>query len=445
MYLIYNAHIVNEGRVFKGSVLLNGEVIESIYKKEPPKEIMENAQVVDASDCWLLPGVIDDHVHFRDPGNGESGDFSTESAAAVAGGVTSVMDMPNTQPPTTDLKLWEDKMALAASKSLCNYSCYIAATDGNLEQLLDADSGRLCGVKFFMGTTTGSMAMKNPESIENLFRNIKLPLVVHAEDDEVIKKNIEHYKKLYKDDIPVSCHAGIRSEEACFKASAKAVEMALKYGTRLHVAHVSTQKELALFKNLPLEKKHITCEVCVHYLIFSSNDYDTYGSKIKCNPAIKSENDRKSLLMAISTDKVDVVATDHAPHTVKAKQGNALTASSGMPGVQFSLPVMLELAKKGDVEVETVVDKMCHNPARLFGIDKRGFIRKGYKADLVVVARNKHWSLTKDKILSKCGWSPYENRNFTTQVLYTFVNGALAYENGVVKHEVRGQELRFNH
>lgn len=443
MYLIYNAHVVNEGRVFKGSVLVDGDSIEAIYKKEPPKDIMEKSEVIDASDCWLLPGVIDDHVHFRDPGNGESGDFHTESRAAVAGGVTSVMDMPNTNPPTIDLKSWEDKMSMAATKSMCNFSCYIAATDDNLPQLLSADASRLCGVKLFMGTTTGSMALKNAGSADRLFREVKLPIAVHAEDDEIIKKNIEHYKNLYKDKIPVNCHSGIRSEDACFRASAKAVDMALKYDTRLHLAHVSTQKELALFKNVPVDKKRITCEVCVHYLLFSSNDYEIYGTKIKCNPAIKSENDRKSLLAALATDKIDVVATDHAPHTWEAKQGDALTAASGMPGVQFSLPLMLELAKKGETGVETVVEKMCHNPAKLFCIEKRGFIRKGFKADLVIVARNKHWSLTKDKILSKCGWSPYENRSFTTQVQYTFVNGIPVFKNGEFDEAARGQELSF--
>ncbi len=443
MFLIYNAHIVNEGRIFKGSVLVNGENIEAIYKKEPPKEILDKAEVIDATDCWLIPGVIDTHVHFRDPGDGKSADFTTESRAAVAGGVTSVMDMPNTNPPVLDLDTWESKMQMAAEKSLCNYSCYIAAGNDNLKQILSADPSRLCAVKLFMGTTTGSMAVGDQQTIEKFFAEVKLPIVVHAEDDEIIKRNIEQYKTRYPDSVPVECHPGIRSEEACFKASAKAVDLALKYGTKLHVAHVSTQKELALFENLPIDKKHITCEVCIHYLVFDSNDYEKYAWRIKCNPAIKTEADRKSLLAAITSDKVDTIATDHAPHTVEAKQGDALTAASGMPGIQFALPLMLDLAKKDGISVETVVEKMCHNPARLFGIEKRGFIRKGYKADLAIVARNSHWQVTQDSILSKCGWSPYENRTITTKVLYTFVNGALAYKNGEPQNEVRGQELKF--
>lgn len=443
MYLINNARIVNEGRSFKGSVLVKDDKIEAIYKAEPPREIMAKAEIIDGSDCWLLPGAIDCHVHFRDPGMTEKGDFATESAAAVAGGVTSIMDMPNTIPATTTVSLWEEKMAIAAAKSLCNYSCYIGATADNLSELTACDPTRVCGIKLFMGSTTGAMAINDEAALAELFKNVKLPIVVHAEDDAIIAANAEHYKKLYPDGIPVECHSAIRSDEACFSASARAVDLARKHSARLHLAHISTQKELALLENKAVRDKQITGEACVHYLSFSSADYDKLGAKIKCNPSLKTDGDRRSLLQALSTGKIDTVATDHAPHLMEQKQGDALTAASGMPEIQFALPAMLEFAKKGEISIETIVEKMCHNPALLFGIEKRGFIRKGYAADLVLVNRNSHWAVTKDCILSKCGWSPYENRSFTTKVACTFVNGVPVYENGVVKGDVRGRELRF--
>ena len=433
MFLIENAHIVNEGRVFKGAVLVKNDIIDSIYKGEVPAQVREKAEVIDATDCYLMPGVIDDHVHFRDPGMTEKADFYTESKAALAGGVTSVMDMPNTNPSTVSLAAWEEKMAMIGEKSLVNYSCYLGASNTNLDEVLEADPTKVCGIKLFIGSSTGNLLVDDATAMENFFKRVKTLVAVHTEDNATIAANVARLKAEHGDDLPVRLHPVIRSHEACYKATSFAVDMARKYKTRLHVLHISTEKELALFEDKPLEEKYITAETCPQYLWFDAADFDKLGARIKCNPAIKNEADKKALLKAVASNKIDVIGTDHAPHLLSQKEGNALTAVSGMPGIQYSLPLMLTLAKRGFFSVEQVVDKMCHNPARLYRMEKRGFIRKGYKADLVIVRRSTPTNITASDVLSKCGWSPYEGAELPVSVAYTFVNGRPAYANGTIE------------
>lgn len=443
MYLITNAHIVNEGRIFKGAVLVKNDIIDSIFKGDVPESIREKAEVIDASDCWLMPGVIDDHVHFRDPGMTEKADFYTESRAAVAGGVTSVMDMPNTNPATISLASWNEKMAMIGEKSLVNYSCYLGATNNNLEDVLAADPTAVCGIKLFIGSSTGNLLVDSNDAMAAIFSKVKALVAVHAEDNAIIANNVAKFKEQYGDDLPVSLHPQIRSHEACYKSTSWAVDMARKYGTRLHVMHISTENELALFEDKPLADKLITAETCPQYLIFDAADFETLGARIKCNPAIKNEADKKALLKAVASNKIDVIGTDHAPHLLSQKEGNALTAVSGMPGIQYSLELMFSLAKQGVLSVEQVVEKMCHNPARLYRMEKRGFIRKGYKADLVVVRRSIPTNVTASDVLSKCGWSPYEGMTLPVSVAYTFVNGRPVYANGIIDETIKGEALRF--
>ena len=443
MILIENAHIVNEGRIFKGAVLVKNDIIDSIYKGEVPASVRENAEVIDASDCYLMSGVIDDHVHFRDPGMTEKADFYTESKAALAGGVTSVMDMPNTNPATISLASWNEKMAMIGEKSLVNYSCYLGASNTNLDEVLEADPTKVCGIKLFIGSSTGNLLVDDATAMEKFFKQVKTLVAVHTEDNAIIAANVARLKAEHGDDLPVRLHPVIRSHEACYKATSFAVDMARKYKTRLHVLHISTEKELALFEDKPLTEKHITAETCPQYLWFDAADFDKLGARIKCNPAIKNEADKKALLKAVASNKIDVIGTDHAPHLLSQKEGNALTAVSGMPGIQYSLPLMLTLAKRGFFSVEQVVDKMCHNPARLYRMEKRGFIRKGYKADLVVVRRSTTTKITASDVLSKCGWSPYEGVELPVSVAYTFVNGRPAYANGTIDETHKGEPLSF--
>lgn len=443
MYLITNAHIVNEGRIFKGAVLVKNDIIDSIFKGDVPESIREKAEVIDASDCWLMPGVIDDHVHFRDPGMTEKADFYTESRAAVAGGVTSVMDMPNTNPATISLTSWNEKMAMIGEKSLVNYSCYLGATNNNLDDVLAADPTAVCGIKLFIGSSTGNLLVDDNNAMTAIFSKVKSLVAVHAEDNAIIANNVAKFKEQYGDDLPVSLHPQIRSHEACYKSTSWAVDMARRYGTRLHVMHISTENELALFEDKPLADKLITAETCPQYLIFDASDFETLGARIKCNPAIKNEADKKALLKAVASNKIDVIGTDHAPHLLSQKEGNALTAVSGMPGIQYSLELMLSLAKQGVLSVEQVVEKMCHNPARLYRMEKRGFIRKGYKADLVVVRRSVPTNVTASDVLSKCGWSPYEGMTLPVSVAYTFVNGRPVYANGTINESTKGEALKF--
>ncbi len=444
MYLIKNATIINEGKSIKGSALIEGEIIKAIYDSNNiPSEILNSATIINADGLWLIPGVIDDQVHFRDPGLTHKGDIATESKAAIAGGVTSYMEMPNTKPQTTSIEALDAKFESASQKSYANYSFYLGATNDNLEELRKIDKKNTCGVKIFMGSSTGNMLVDKRKALEAIFAEIDMIITTHCEEEEIIQKNIAYYKNLLGDEIPVKYHPLIRSAEACYQSSAKAVELADKYGARLHILHLSTQREISLFDIKPLPEKKITGEVCVHHLWFSDEDYEKYGTRIKWNPAVKTKQDRDALMEGLLKGKLDVIATDHAPHLLEEKIGGCLQAASGGPLVQHSLQMMLELSKQGKISKEEVVDKMCHAPATLFRVNKRGYIREGYFADLVLVNPNKDYTITQDNILYKCKWSPLENETVSTSIEKTFLNGQIAFENGLV-NEVRGQALTFN-
>ena len=436
---------MNEGRTFKATVVVDGQFIADVVE-DGAVEAQTGDEVIDAAGMYLLPGVIDDHVHFREPGLTHKADIATESRAAAAGGVTSYMEMPNTMPQTTTLEALEDKFRLAAEKSAVNYSFFFGATNDNVGLLQELDKERVCGVKVFMGSSTGNMLVDRVESLRRLFSTSPLLIMTHCEDTTIIEQNIKAFKKRYKgqNDFPVRYHSRIRSAEACFASTSLAVRLAEETGARLHVAHVSTARELELFGSKPLEQKRITAEACVPHLVFSSEDYDLLDTKIKCNPAIKTTDDREALRNALTNGLIDVVATDHAPHLAEEKVGGALKAVSGMPMVQFSLVSMLQLADEGVLTVDKVVELMSHNPARLFRIDRRGFVRKGYYADLVLVDPKAEWTATNDSCLSKCGWTPMDGRRFNWKVNRTFVNGQTVYADGKAVDSVRGMELRFN-
>ena len=440
---IHNARIVNEGRTYAGSVLIAGDKIAAVHEGASP--IPDDADIViDASGKYLLPGAIDDQVHFREPGLTYKGDIESESRAAVAGGVTSFMDMPNTKPQTTTIENLEWKFERAAEVSRANYSFFIGGTNTNYGQLLLADRTRVPGIKLFLGSSTGNMLVDNQEALERIFGSTGMLIAIHAEEESIIKRNIAYYTGKYGTDLDISFHSKIRSEEACYVSSSKAVDLATRMNARLHILHLSTEKELSLLSSAPLKEKKITGEVCVHHLWFYDGDYALFGNRIKWNPAIKTENDRLALRNAINDNIIDIVATDHAPHLLSEKEGNCLTAASGGPLVQHSLTVMLELAWEGKFTYEKVVEKMCHNPADLFRIDRRGYVRPGYYADLVLVDPAKSWTVSKENILYKCGWSPFEGYTFHHAVWKTFVNGELAYDDGVVNDAVRGRELKYN-
>lgn len=441
--LIQNAVIVNEGRKVTGSVVIEGEKIAEILVGEE-KASAPCDEVIDASGCYLLPGAIDEHVHFRDPGLTHKADITTESRAAAAGGVTSIMDMPNTNPQTTTLEALEEKFALLAEKSSVNYSCYFGATNNNYTQFPQLDKRRVCGVKLFMGSSTGNMLVDRMASLRNIFGGTDLLIAAHCEDQGIIKENTDRYKKEFGgDDVPLAYHPLIRSAEACYRSSELAVQLAREANARLHIMHISTARELDLFSDAPLKEKRITAEACVSHLLFTEEDYQTLGARIKCNPAIKTADDRKALQEAVSSGLIDAIATDHAPHLLSEKEGGALKAMSGMPMIQFSLVSMLELADKGAFTIEKVVEKMAHAPAEMYDIQNRGYIRKGYQADLVLVRPDSEWTVTTDCILSKCGWSPLEGHTFKWKVEKTFVNGHLLFNNGQIDENYRGQELIF--
>jgi dihydroorotase len=443
--LIKNARIVNEGQTFIGAVLINGEFISKvIVGEEVPAEVLKGAAVIDASGQYLLPGVIDDQVHFREPGLTHKGEIATESQAAVAGGVTSYMEMPNTNPQAVTQEILEQKYQRAAEVSAANYSFYMGATNDNLNEVLKTDGTNVCGIKIFMGSSTGNMLVDNEDVLSEIFRNTKLLVATHCEDEPTIVRNTAIYREKYGDFVPISAHPKIRSAEACFKSSSKAVELAAKFGTRLHVLHISTAEEMKLFTSGPVAQKNITAEVCVHHLWFDEHDYITHGNRIKWNPAIKSADDKAALWEALLADKIDVIATDHAPHTLQEKEHSYFKAPSGGPLVQHSLVAMLEKSKKGMISVERVVEKMCHAPADLFRIDRRGYIREGYYADLVLVNPNKTWMVSPKNFLYKCGWSPFEGVKFSHQVVATFVNGYLVYAKGDVVSGKQGKRLKFN-
>ncbi len=443
MLLIHHATIINEGKTFIGSVLVENDKIKAVFKGEVvPEQIHNQAKIIEAGGLWLIPGAIDDQVHFREPGLTHKGDIASESRAAVAGGVTSFMEMPNTKPQTTTLEALEQKFELGAQKSFANYSFYMGATNDNLSELKKVNPKNVCGIKVFMGSSTGNMLVDDKKSLSAIFAETGMLIATHCEKEEVIRENLAHYKQLLGEDIPVKYHPLIRNAEACYRSSAQAAELADKYGSRLHILHLSTEKEVGLFENKPLASKKITGEVCVHHLWFSDQDYEQYGNRIKWNPAIKTVQDREALLAGLLSGKLDVVATDHAPHLMSEKQGNIFQAASGGPLVQHSLQVMLEMAKQGKLSVEKVVEKMCHAPAELFGIEKRGFIREGYFADLVLVNPNKTYTVSSENILYKCGWSPFEGNTFSTSIEKTILNGSVAFENGVV-NDIRGEALTF--
>lgn len=444
--LIHNATIVNEGRSVQGSVVIEGDRIAEVltYGK---KLSVPCDETIDATGCCLLPGVIDDHVHFRDPGLTHKADILTESRAAAAGGVTSIMDMPNTNPLTTTLSALEQKFDLLNEKCIVNHSCYFGATNNNYTEFNQLDKHRVCGIKLFMGSSTGNMLVDKTNSLLNIFNGTDMLIATHCESQEIIKKNTEYYKKMFSDapEVPISKHPNIRSSAACYASTELAVRMASLAGARLHVLHVSTAKELQLFSDIPLEEKHITTEACVAHLLYRQQDYKELGTRIKCNPSIKKQADRDALRNAVNTGVIDVIATDHAPHLLSEKEGGALKAMSGMPMIQFSLVSMLELAEKGIFSIETIVEKMCHAPVQIYGICDRGYVREGYKADLVLVSHGDRWEVNSENILSKCGWSPLEGNSFRWKVERTFANGHLIYSDGQVDDTYRGEELRFDY
>lgn len=442
--LIKNARIINEGRIFKGTVLIDGEIISKIIESDQiPGEFAFGATVIDAEGQYLIPGAIDDQVHFREPGLTHKGEIATESRAAVAGGVTSYLEMPNTNPQAVTQKLLEMKYERAAEVSAANYSFYMGATNDNLEEVLKTDGSNVCGIKIFMGSSTGNMLVDNEEILSEIFRSTKLLVATHCEDEPTIIRNTALYREKYGEFVPLSAHPKIRSAEACYKSSAKAVELATKFGTRLHVLHLSTADEMELFNPGKVADKHITAEVCVHHLWFDESDYISKGTLIKWNPAIKSAEDKAALWEALRSDRIDVVATDHAPHTLQEKEHSYFKAPSGGPLVQHSLVAMLEMSKKGLISLERVIEKMCHAPADLFRIDRRGYIREGYYADLVLVNPAHSWVVSPENILYKCGWSPFEGTTFSHQVTHTFVNGELVYDNGNVILGKLGKRLLF--
>lgn len=441
-FLIKNAKIVNEGKIFEGDVFIENDTIKEIAEKISPKS--SNCIIIDAEENFLLPGVIDDQVHFREPGLTHKGNIASESRAAVAGGITSFIEQPNTVPNAVTQELLEQKYQIAAESSYANYSFMMGGTNDNLEEVLKTNPKNVAGIKLFLGSSTGNMLVDNPEVLEQIFSSTKMLIAVHCEDEATIKANTEKYKKEYGEDIPVKYHHLIRSEEACYISSSKAIELAKKTGARLHVFHLSTAKEMELFTNkIPLEQKQITAEVCVHHLWFTNLDYETKGALIKWNPAVKTEKDRDALWEALLNDKIDVIATDHAPHTLEEKTNKYLNCPSGGPLVQHALVAMLEAHLKGRISIEKIVEKMCHNPAKIFQIEKRGFIKEGYFADLVIVNTHQPWTVKKENILYHCGWSPFEGTNFKSRVTHTFVNGKLVYEKGKVKDVKAGQRLLF--
>jgi len=440
--VIRGAKIINEGKAFKRDVLIENEIIKTIAKDiKAPK----NATIIEAKGQFLLPGAIDDQVHFREPGLTHKANIATESRAAAAGGITTFIEMPNTVPQATTQDLLENKFETASKDSFINYSFMFGGTNDNLDELLKTDPKKVAGIKLFLGSSTGNMLVDNPEVLEKIFSSTKMVISVHCEDEETIKANFQKAIYTYGEDIPMEQHPIIRSAEACYLSSSKAIELAKKTGARLHIFHLSTAIETELFQNdIPLKDKKITSEVCVHHLNFNSDDYAKKGTFIKWNPAVKTKNDQGALWKALLDDRIDVIATDHAPHTLEEKQNIYTKAPSGGPLVQHALPVMLNFVDQGKITIEKVVEKMCHNPAVLFEIEKRGFVKEGYYADLVLVDPKRKWTVNKNNILYKCGWSPFEGTTFNNSITHTFVNGNLIYNKGVFNEDIKGKRITFN-
>ena len=440
--LIQNATIVNEGKRFIGNVLIENEIIKTVSTNEI--QCPSNTQIIDAKGKLLLPGLIDDQVHFREPGLTHKAEIHTESRAAVAGGITSFMEMPNTVPNTLTQDLLQDKYDIAAEKSMANYSFFFGASNDNLSEVLKTNKQNVCGVKVFMGSSTGNMLVDNTETLENLFKECEMLIATHCEDEATVRKNLAHYNNIYGDDIPVKYHPIIRDEEACYLSSSKAIELATKHNTRLHILHISTAKETQLFSTAPMSEKRITAEACVHHLWFNDSFYETKGNYIKWNPAVKKESDRLAIIEAVKSGRIDVLATDHAPHTKEEKSQNYMKAPSGGPLVQHALTAFLEMTTQNIFTIEEIVQKGAHNVAEMFQIDRRGYIREGYYADLVLVDPNQEWEVTPSNILYKCGWSPFEGTKFKHKVVSTFINGALVYNDGTFDESFRGKRLLFN-
>jgi dihydroorotase len=442
--LIKNATIINEGRTFRSDLLIKDELISAIGFTDQIN-VPAGTKIIDATGFLLIPGVIDDQVHFREPGLIHKGDIFSESRAAVAGGVTSFMDMPNTNPQTVTINILNEKYRIGSENSLTNYSFYIGATNTNLDEVMKVDPSEVCGIKLFMGSSTGNILVDDEDALKELFAKVTLPIASHCEDEPTIRKNSKIYREKYGEEIPVKMHSLIRSREACFLSSSHAVKLAKEYNTRLHILHLSTADELKLFSNeLPLNQKRITGEVCVHHLWFDESSYDDLGTLIKWNPAIKTRFDRDALIDGVNNNLIDIVATDHAPHTITEKRNSYFKAPSGGPLIQHSLVAMLELWYRKVFSLEKIVEMMCHNPAILFNIRDRGFIREGYKADLCLVDPASPWSVSKENILYKCGWSPFEGITFRSKVVQTIVNGTIVYDNGVINNDYRGQRLLFD-
>ena len=441
--LIKNARIVNEGKIFEGDVLIEDQYIKEIASSIIVKN--SNVTVIDAENNYLMPGVIDDQVHFREPGLTHKATIKTESRAAIAGGITSFIEMPNTSPQATTIDKLEDKFQIAAQTSSANYSFMFGGTNDNLDEILKVDPLKVAGLKLFLGSSTGNMLVDNPEVLEKIFKSTDLLISVHCEDEATIKQNTAKYLETYGEDIPIKCHPEIRSVDACYISSSKAIKLAKKTGARLHVFHLSTAKETALFSSKKaLKDKKITAEVCIHHLWFSDEDYDKKGTLIKWNPAVKSAKDRDALWKALLNDKIDVIASDHAPHTLEEKSNTYTKAPSGGPLVQHALVAMMEAHHNGKISIEKMVEKMCHNPAILFQIEKRGYIKEGYFADLVLVNPNNPWTVNKDNILYKCEWSPFEGSTFKSRVTHTILNGTVVYENAKFTNQNAAMRLTFN-
>ena len=452
-YIIKNATLVNEGKSFLASVVILGDTIEKIIPEDSQQttdnrqQDSEGYEIINATGLLLLPGAIDDQVHFRDPGLTHKGDIATESRAAVAGGVTSFMDMPNTVPNTLTQQLLQDKYDIAAEKSMANYSFYMGASNDNIEEALKTNPKEVCGIKVFMGSSTGNMLVNNSHTLQRLFSEAPCLIATHCEDEDIIRRNMEMFKERYGDNAPTSIHPLVRSAEACYKTSSQAAELASKYGTQLHILHLSTAKEVNLFRNdIPLKDKKITAETCLHYLLFDDRDYDRKGNFLKCNPAVKTENDKLALIQACIDGHIDILATDHAPHTFEEKNKPYFSAPSGGTSIQHLLLGTLELSfdRQQAFSIEKAVELLSHNPAILYKIDRRGFIREGYFADLVLVDPKKKQVITNENVHYKCGWTGYSGMELSCSVTHTFVNGELVYHDGTFKEDYRGKRLTFN-
>lgn len=439
--LIRNARVINRGQILERDIFIQKGIVERMDASiDTPAD-----KEIDARGLYLMPGIIDDQVHFREPGLTHKATIYTEAKAAVAGGVTSFMEMPNTNPTATTQALLQDKYDIAARDSLANYSFFMGATNDNLEEVLRTDPKNVCGIKVFMGSSTGNMLVDDAKTLENLFSKTPMLIATHCEDEATIRANAQRYREKYGEDVPIKCHPEIRSAEACLKSSGMAVALARRHNTRLHILHISTADELHLFTNeIPLKDKRITSEVCVHHLYFNSNDYERLGAQIKCNPAVKGPEHQEALLPALLDNRLDIIATDHAPHTWEEKQQKYFQSPSGVPLVQHALNVMLEFYHQKKISLERIVEKMCHAPADCFGVDRRGYVEEGYWADLAIFDPDSPWTVAKENIFYKCGWSPFEGHLFKGKVQYTIVSGHLVYANGVFDESRKGQRLAFH-